>query len=184
MASYGGRNLISFRFEGSTDGLHWDMLFDDKDGLEIPETQPHWYAEPTSNTYGARIGGGFAFDDDLEPNSYASHSFATVGAANGGIFEVIGEPLTISGLEIDASAPAGAMSNIVFAAEGTVNVVNADVSGGAALELPGDYSELDGFANLSGWHVSLDGDGCASKSICIKDGRLMLYPMGFRFILR
>ena len=181
---YNGRCPTAYRLDGSVDGLHWDVGIAQDDALEPPEAAARWYSDPnTAVTYGSRPGKGFAITRTTHAKD-DSYAFTTVGAANGALLEVLGEPLTISGLEIDASASAGVISNIVFAAEGTVNVVNADVSGGAALELPGDYSELDGFANLSGWHVSLDGDGCASKSICIKDGRLMLYPMGFRFILR
>ena len=97
---------------------------------------------------------------------------------------MLGDPLTVGGLEIDVSAAAGAISNIAFAAAGTVNVMNAGDVGGGALALPGDFSYLDGFANLTGWQVSLDGEACVSKSIGIKDGKLVLQPRGLRFILR
>ena len=182
---YNGRCLTAYRLDASIDGVRWDIGIAQNTALEVPEAGGRWYSDPdnTSVSTGRRQNKGYVIDSPT-PSVLNHHAFTKVGVANGGVLEVLGEPLTISGLEIDASASAGAMSNIVFAAEGTVNVVNADVSGGAALELPGDYSELDGFANLSGWHVSLDGDGCVSKSIGIRDGKLLLLPKGFRFILR
>ena len=181
---YNGRCLTAYRLDASIDGVRWDVGIAQDDALEPPETASRWYSEPSSNNLNTpRKDKGYVIDSPT-PTVLNRHEFASVGAVNGGVLEVLGEPLTVAGLEIDVSAAAGAISNVVFAAQGTVNVVNAGDVGGAALALPGDFSHLDGFANLSGWQVSMDGEGCASKSIGIKDGRLMLYPMGFRFIIR
>ena len=182
--SYNGRNLISFRFEGSTDGRNWDILFDDKDRLEVPEQYPNWYSNHNSNSFGVRKGEGFAFDATIPAEVYHRHAFTSVGAANGGVLEVVGDPIEVSGLVVDASASAGTISNFKFAESGTVDVRNAEFVDGEPLELPGDYSHLEGVENLAKWGLALDGEYVASKVLGVKNGKLTVFKRGLRVIIR
>ncbi len=186
IGSYNGRNLKSFRFEGSTDGIHWDRLFDDKDDLEIPEFQPKWFSDPTASmSYGVRQGKGYAFDADTGLNvDHHQYAFSAIGASGNGVLEVIGAPYAVSGLVVNAAAAAGRISNVVFAAKGTIDVRNANLSSGVSIDLPGDYSHLAGVANLAQWDLTLDGEACRTKVIGLKDGKLSIYPRGLRIIFR
>ena len=185
IGSYNGRNIKSFRFEGSTDGVNWDVLFDDKDDVEIPENLPRWFSEPTAYTHGIRKGKGYAFDEDTGLDvDHHQYAFSAVGASGNGVLEIQGDALSVSGLVVNASLPAGTISNVVFAAKGTLDVRNADLASGESLDLPGDYSHLAGAANLAQWDLTLDGEACRTKGVGIKDGKLSIYPRGLRIIFR
>ena len=185
IGSYNGRNIKSFRFEGSTDGINWDVLFDDKDDLEIPENLPRWFSEPTAYTHGVRKGKGYAFDDDTGLDvDHHQYAFSAVGASGNGVLDVQGDALTVSGLVVNASLSAGTISNVVFAASGTLDVQNADISVGVPLVLPGDYSQLAGVDNIARWSVTMDGEEYRSRKIVVKDGRLILMPKGIGLSFR
>lgn len=183
VGSYNGRNLKSFRFEGSTDGITWDILFDDRNDLEIPETQPHWFSEPSSISYGIRKGKGYAFDQ-TESSAEPNHKYAFTGvmAANGGVLEIEGAPLAVSNLVIDASAAAGTLSNVVFAANGTIEVLGGKPGQTAAL--PGNYGNLAGVENLSAWSLKWDGVITSGYSIGVKDGAITLSQRGTAIMLQ
>lgn len=186
IGSYNGRNLKSFRFEGSTDGIHWDRLFDDKDDLQIPEFQPKWFSDPTAAiSYGVRQGKGYAFDDDTGLDvDHHQYAFSAVGASGNGVLDIQGDALSVSGLVVNASLPAGTISNVVFAASGTLDVQNADISVGVPLALPGDYSQLAGVDNIARWSVTMDGEEYRSRKIAVKNGRLILMPKGIGLSFR
>ena len=180
---YNGRCISAYRLDGSIDGVHWDVGIAQDDALEVPGSAPRWYSDPSATaTYGTRVGKGYLISKTSHTKN-DSHAFTAVGAANGGVLEVQGDPLTVSGLVIDAAASAGTISNVTFAANGTIDVLNAD-GAAADVELPGDYSGLENFANLSGWQVKLDGEACRSRTVVIRDGKLFLVPRGIRFIVR
>jgi hypothetical protein len=52
------------------------------------------------------------------------------------------------------------------------------------LELPGDYSHLEGVGNLAKWGLVLDGEYVASKVLGVKNGKLTVYNRGLRVIFR
>ena len=111
-------------------------------------------------------------------------SFTVVGAANGALLEVLGDPITVTGLVVDASAPAGAISNVVFAIGGTLDVRDAALAADLPLDLPGDYAHLAGIENLSKWNLTMDGAACRARAISVKDGKLSLIQRGIRIIVR
>ncbi len=181
IGSYNGRNLKSFYFEGSTDGRHWDVLVDDQDDVPIRDSYPGWCSNGGAvGSYVTRQGNGYDFTIDAE-HQYA---FTAVGVANGGVLEVQGDALTVSGLVIDASLPAGTISNVVFAASGTVDVQNAEIVTAVPLALPGDYSQLAGVDNIARWSVTMDGEEYRSRKIAVKNGRLILMPKGIGLSFR
>ena len=132
------------------------------------------------SSYVTRLGNGY----DFTINAEHQYAFTAVGVANGGVLDVQGDALTVSGLVIDASLPAGTISNVVFAASGTLDLQNAEISAGVPLELPGDFSNLSGVENISGWSVTMDGEAYRSRKIMVKNGRLNLYPRGLGVSIR
>jgi hypothetical protein len=105
-------------------------------------------------------------------------------AANGAVLKVLGDPIEGSGLVVDASASAGTISNFKFAESGTVDVRNAEFVDGEPIELPGDYSHLEGVGNLAKWGLALDGEYVASKVLGVKNGKLTVFKRGLRVIIR
>jgi hypothetical protein len=183
IATYNGRILTAYRLDGSVDGVNWDII-SQNDELDAPKLGARWYSDHADSSVPAiRPGKGFAIAK-TKPDSVASHAFSTVGVAHGGVLEVVGDPIEVTGLVVDASAPAGTISNFRFAASGTVDVRNADLAGGESLELPGDYSNLSGFSGLSKWELTFDGERHASLVLSAADGKLTVRRRGLRVIFR
>ena len=184
IGSYNGRNITAFRLDASADGINWDEGIAENKAIQVPETFPKWDSDGT-NTIGVRKDKGTELSR-IEANTIecCSYAFSSVGAANGGVLEVVGDPIEVSGLVVDASASAGTISNFKFAESGTVDVRNAEFVDGEPLELPGDYSHLEGVENLAKWGLALDGEYVASKVLGVKNGKLTVFKRGLRVIIR
>lgn len=90
----------------------------------------------------------------------------------------------VDGLTV-ACAGAGAVSNIVFAASGTLAVVTAAGDGRLSKEvvLPLEIRGATGTDNLEGWTVTVDGQP-TSRQVSFKDGRLVVSRKGLLMIVR
>ena len=184
IATYNGRILTAYRLDGSVDGVNWDIGIAGSEALDAPKLGARWYSDHTDSVSKTpRPNKGFEIKK-TKSDSVPSHSFSTIGVANGGVLEVIGDPIEVSGLVVDASAPAGTISNFKFAASGTVDVRNADLASTDSLELPGDYSDLDGFSNLGKWNLTFDGERHASLVLSAANGKLTVRKRGLRVIFR
>ena len=185
MASYNGRIATAFRLDGSVDGANWDLGIAQDDALVAPASSGKWHSDPNGNSggYGKRPGKGFEITK-VTPDASYSHSFTCVGASNGGVIDIVGNPYTVSGLVVDASASAGAISNVVFATEGTVYIENVVDMNADSVSLPGDYSHLDGVENLSNWEFLVDGESFINRMLTVENGKLCLRKRGLRVIFR
>ena len=182
--SYNGRILTAFRLDGSVDGINWVEGIAKKDALVAPGAGAKWYSDPEGATvYGKRPGKGYAIAR-TSPSGSSSHAFTSVGAANGGVVDIIGTPYTVSGLVVDASASSGIISNVVFAAEGCIDVINVESFDFDSLELPGDYSHLEGYANLSRWKLRINGEDGVRMNVTLAGGKLTLKRRGLKIIIR
>ena len=184
IATYNGRILTAYRLDGSVDGVNWDIGIAGSEALDAPKVGARWYSDHADwESKTPRPNKGFEIMK-TKSDSVPSHSFGTIGVANGGVLEVVGDPIEVSGLVVDASAPAGTISNFKFAASGTVDVRNADLASADSLELPGDYSDLDGFSNLGKWNLTFDGERHASLVLSAANGKLTVRKRGLRVIFR
>ena len=187
IGSYNGRNMTAFRLDASADGINWDEGLAMNPAVDVPEKFPRWDSDGSSKvpTNGIRKDKGTVLSRTAAENvEFARYAFSSVGAVNDGVLKVFGDPIEVSGLVVDASAPAGTISNFKLAASGTVDVRNAEFVDGAPLELPGDYSHLEGVGNLAKWGIALDGEYVASKVLGVKNGKLTVYKRGLRIIFR
>ena len=184
IATYNGRILTAYRLDGSVDGVNWDIGISQNDELDAPKLGARWYSDHADwASVSPRPNKGFAIEK-TKPDSVASHAFSIIGVSYGGVLEVVGDPIEVSGLVVDASAPAGTISNFKFAASGTVDVRNAEFVDGEPIELPGDYSLLEGVENLAKWGLALNDEYVASKVLGVKNGKLTVYNRGLRVIFR
>ena len=187
IGSYNGRNMTAFRLDASADGINWDEGVAQNLEVNVPEYFPKWDSDGTDSipVDGVRKDKGMVLSRTAtETESPDRHSFTSVGAANGGVVKVVGAAYQVSGLVVDASAAPGTISNFVFAASGTVDVLNAELAEDGTVDLPGDYSHLEGVSNIAQWSLTLDGEICPSRFVGVKDGRLCILRRGLRVIFR
>jgi hypothetical protein len=181
LADYRGRGITAFRFDGSVDGINWDTLLDTNNLVHA--SNGYYYSSPDVK-YGKSGALGFQLEKSKDTTKHHDWAFTGVGAANGGILEVMGETYTASRLVIDAAASAGIISNVILAADGVINVENVESMDFEALELPGDFSYISGYENLSGWELEINGESCSSKIVTRVDGTLTLRNRGLKVIIR
>ena len=84
-------------------------------------------------------------------------------------------PVEISHLVVDATS-GGFMSNVTFAANGTIDVVNATE---ATEKLPLRFSDGTDLSPVKGWTLTVNGAQQRSRVITVTNGRLTLVPRGF-----
>ena len=179
--SYNGRILTAFRLDASLDGINWEEGIVRNDALIAPENGARWYSDPKGDlSYNKRPGKGFA----IKQTSPVGHAFTAVGAADGGVLEIVGAPYTVSGLVIDAAASAGRISNVAFAADGCIDIRNVASLDFDSLELPGDYSQLEGYANLSSWKLRINGELNERLIVSSYRGKITLKRRGLKIIIR
>ena len=187
VGSYNGRNMTAFRLDASADGVNWDEGIAQNLAVEVPEIFPKWDSDGTSSVpaNGIRKDKGMLLSrSETEAEKPDRYAFTSVGAANGGVVKVVGTAYQISGLVVDASAAPGAISNVVLSASGTVDVLNVELTEEGPVDLPGDYSHLEGAENIARWSLTLNGEICPSRFVGVKDGKLCIFRRGLRVIFR
>jgi hypothetical protein len=122
-------------------------------------------------------------ENDVAVHSYA---FSSYGAANGATVKVVGDPIVINGLRVDASQGAGNIENVTLAANGTLEVLNLDKDLKDAILhvniIPGSAS-LAG-SGMSSWKVNINGKPSNWKCTVTKDGKIRITPAGAYLIVR
>jgi hypothetical protein len=189
--SYNHRNITAFRLDASADGINWDLGIAQNEEVDVPENGASglWDSDSTSSTSSAiRKDKGMELGASETENDVAVHSYAfsSYGAANGATVKVVGDPIVINGLRVDASQGAGNIENVTLAANGTLEVWNLDKDLKDAILhvniIPGSAS-LAG-SGMSSWKVNINGKPSNWKCTVTKDGKIRITPAGVYLIVR
>ena len=189
----------AFSLEGSFDGVNWYPALDDHDRGE--------------GTYGGKgttwcIGGETYGNGDAacKPADIITHTtgqkiagfpaglpvlmanVTNISVAAGARLAVMGGVLELpSGitLTVDGASGAGTLANMVFPANGTLEIVNA-ASISDALELPFVRENVFGFENVANWNLVINGSPVPSGRIKCRTAsdKIVLYRPGTIFTLR
>ena len=86
--------------------------------------------------------------------------------------------VTVSSLKVDA-AGAGTMDGFTFAANnGTLDVVSGMEIPPYGAILPGTYVNCEGFENIAGWNLKMNGDTSRKYRIKVRGGHICIVPRG------
>ena len=174
-------NVKYFTMYGSTDGIHWEPLFDNDVYCEGTNYTPSVWYFGDNYSQGAAKGLKFDHTTSSRPAATVLPNVGTVSVSNGGVLRIEGDPISVASLEVDPLS-GGTISNVTFAAEGTLVV--REIPEGRDITLPGTYQDVTGFENIAeSW--TLDA-GSKSKSYQIVDrnGELHLLKRGLMLIVR
>ena len=158
------RQPTQWTMEGSVDGVNWDVLTNMSWTAAI--TGGTWYSDTTGcyNTLGGRRWqDGKSFPIRGTPETPASFNVLgnceSVSVAPGAILERQGvAPVTINSLSIDSNG-FGKIDGFTFAESGSLEIKGlGKVS--SARDIPGEFANASGLANLSGrgWNVYENGN--------------------------
>ena len=119
--------------------------------------------------------------------TYEAHESRTVlpngvrlSVAAGGTFRVEGDALTVKELTIECSG-GGAIENVDFASEGTLNFVNFPAEGGAARF---SLTRVANFDRVGGWEVKIDGKVRRNRAVSVDGSTIRLVPRGTMLVVR
>ena len=170
------REAKSWSIEASVDGRTWETVAEEARTTDniVPATSGKWYSTGTTTST------GFVTSASCDANALKSVAPSAVGAANGGVL-TFGEAVTASGLTLDANATAaGVVSNVAFAATGTIRVANAPST---AFEIPFDFGNATGVENISSYSVFF-GDRPTRWTATVGDGVIKFLPPGLLILLK
>ena len=189
--SYNGRNMTAFRLDASADGINWDLGIAQNEEVDVPEKGASglWDSDLTSSTSSAiRKDKGMELGASETENNVAVHSYAfsSYGAANGATVKVVGDPIELDGLRVDASQGAGNIENFTLAANGTLEVLNL-YDGAKDAILPVNIIPVGASlaeSGVSAWKVNINGKPSNWKCTVTKDGKIRITPAGVYLIVR
>ena len=170
------RELRSWSLEASLDGRVWTTVAEDSRTTDnvTPTTSGKWYSTGTTTST------GLLTSTSCDASALKSVAPSAVGAANGGVL-TFGEAVTASGLTLDANATsAGVVSNVAFAATGTIRVANAPSK---AFEIPFDFGNATGVENISSYSIIFD-DRPKQWTATVGDGVIKFIPPGMMLLFK
>ena len=172
------------KLEGSTDGENWTEVFNNIEGEAWNLTLTGWnhWMSDNSTTSGHPAGSGFTLSKLVpDPVVYAQSLDGFVEVAAGATLEST-QPFALGKLRVDAEG-AGTLSNFVFAATGSLDVVHPQKGG--TFTLPGTYVSCSGIENVADWAVSIGGVAKPHYQLTVSpDGKISVVPPGTLLIVR
>jgi len=170
------RELRSWSLEASLDGLSWTTVADEDRTTDniTPRGNKLWYST------GKESSTGLVTRASCDATAIKSVAPAAVGAADGGVLAFC-EAVTVRNLSLDAAAAsAGVISNVTFAAGGTISVTNAP---SGEFSVPFDFGNATGVENVSAYSVLLNGSP-AWRTVTVADGTITFTRPGLLFIVK
>ena len=181
-ANWQDNHMCSFeargwRVEASTDGRQWDLL-DEKyhdDATVAPiHGAARWYHSDDASFNPSNP--GWSIPEKPTARTVSLGAVSVTGNA-----ELLADaPVEISHLVADA-ASGGFLSNVTFAANGTLDVVNATKE---TSELPLRFSEGTDLRPVMNWVLRIDGIPSNKRKISVANGRLILARQGMIITFR
>ena len=171
------REPKDWMLEASCDGRNWDVI-DTQTDQGVSESGQRWYSSGSTD---------FDAEHPGYPIASAPADVTTeIGAVAvaGGTLDVA-SPVVVSNLTVDASSSGGVVKGVTFAANGVINVVNANfVAQSRDFELPLTLSSCEGTENISHWALNLDGVPNTRLDVRVSNGKVRLSRRGFMLLYR
>ena len=182
-STYKNTELTHFAVEGSLDGETWHTLTNVTDFTFANEQK--WSISGADVAPGGVVTGGAPLDTAVpagELPDVLPSGISYLKVENGGCFVVYGEPIEVKGIGIDTTKGMGSVSNVTFAAMGTVNIEN--VPTGQMADMPCDLSACTGVENVSRWPVKIGGDPTSRFKASVTATGVKVFRVGTMVVFR
>jgi hypothetical protein len=146
------------------------------------ETKAGWLTRADSSNFGDRGAGVKGIEiRGTGTNDFNSLSAVqSVSVARGATLKAVGE-IELSSLTVDCASGGGTIDGFSLASGGELRAVNVPKTG---CDLPVQFSNVQGLANLKAWNVSVDGKSGRMTLAVGADGKVRLVQKGFMVICR
>jgi autotransporter-associated beta strand protein len=169
----GDRNPVSWKIEGSADGVNWVTL-DERADMDTPAANLTEY------------NGGVPYTlKTLAAVGSTPFGAASVKVDAGAVLDLGNGAMELSSLIVDAAAGGGTITRFKPARNGTLYIVNLpDGAGSGELEVPLTIGEIADAAALKSWRVIVDGREKNALRLRFRDGKLYLSAGGAVMLVR
>lgn len=179
------KNVIKdYSFEGSTDGVYWDVLTNATNGSEAPTTVENntWYYSGKAFTTGKTHAAGEGFPlRGHGTNTFAQLNKAAVFVASGATLRAEGS-VTISKLAVSAEGGVGTIDGFSFAANGELDIKAANPKFKEATFSLGDGPTV---ANVANWTLCVNGTETSRKELVyLGNGKFCVRSKGLVLIVK
>lgn len=179
------KNVIKdYSFEGSVDGVYWDVLTNATYGTEAPATVVNntWYYSGKAHADGKMHAAGEGFPlCGHGTNTFAQLNKASVFVAPGAILRAEGS-VTISKLAVSAEGGVGTIDGFAFAANGELDIRAANPKFREATFSLGDGATV---ANVANWTLCVNGTATSKKElIYLGNGKFCVRSKGLVLIVK
>jgi hypothetical protein len=182
----------AFTVSGSADGVNFEELYSTNDVTFTDSSVNYvWLSNgaiPTNGSTKPETGShpGLALPSTVVQTQYnVLNHVRSIHAAAGSALKFVGATApVVSGLKVDA-AGSGTIDGFSFASgDGTLYVENVD-PGATAIDVPADFRNATGLANVAGWLLYVNGHENVKYSIAsVTADSIRIVKHGFRLILR
>ena len=166
--------------EASVDGNSWDEL-QRIERMGWPESSGRWQSD--DSVYSAPFDTHFGMPIPPGPTNDVAFAASSVSVAAGAeLVAYAPERPVIRARTVDGTAGGGTVDGFAFAADCTVDVVNAP--SGTSFEIPMALANATGLSGAAGWTVKFNGADKANVRLSASASGIRVRPIGARFILR
>ena len=166
--------------EASVDGNRWDEL-QRIERMGWPESSGRWQSDDSE--YSAPFDTHSGMPIPPGPTNDVAFAASSVSVAAGAeLVAYAPEKPVIRALTVDGTEGGGTVDGFAFAADCTVDVVNAP--SGTSFEIPMTLANATGLSGAAGWTVKFNGADKANVRLSASASGIRVRPIGARFILR
>lgn len=178
-----GRGVTAYTLDGGVDGVHWELVAEDL-AAKVPGGGPRWYSSHTSFSSGAKRT-GFTFGRlGTVTNAFSTlENVSSVSIVSGGVLRATAPVTLKSGVTLTVDAElGGALEGFVLPASGTLSVPG--LPDAPTVELPITFAGTEGLDNVRGWTLTSGVTPVTSRTIAVKNGRILINKKGVVISIR
>lgn len=170
------RCVKSYTLEGSVDGLHWEEVMK-TNNLPVAAASWTWSYRNTTGNPNPHTGGVALYRGSTLRTWHVLEGGNAVSVAPGAKIAADGN-ITLSSITLAATG-GGTIEGFSFAQSGTIDVTGWD---GSHAEIPLNFVNATGLANVSGWNLKIGGDASSRRFAVTETGiRLMARGINLSF---
>ena len=192
-ATYESRayQVTAARLEGSTDGVHWEVV-GEKDDIVVPKngeyywasTDEPWQAGDTPQVRRLADGKGWALSRTTAARETAPWALLpSVSVSSGATLRFNGVKPTITRLSVDKASGVGVIENAVIDSGCSLDVVGVDYADYETF-IPATFKDVEGIENASGWNITFDGEQRGDLRVRVSNNGIRIRKMGLKITIR
>lgn len=182
--------VTAARLEGSTDGVHWEIV-GDRDDIKVPEGGDYYWASTDEPWYDGnpqvrRLSNGKGWALTRTTASRETSQWETlphVSVSAGATLRFTGLRPTVERFLVDAAVGVGTIENVSFAEECSLEISGIGDTPSEVF-IPFQFVNVDGLEDTSNWTILVDGDVRRDLVVKVSEKGIRIRRNGLKVIIR